>query len=128
MTPLQATTVLTRIAERSRYEDRGHETPCHVFKGHRNSQGYGRIGVGSRTDGTATVVLVHRAAWEAAYGPVPPNLELDHLCRQTDCHRLSHLELVTHAENARRGWQHPSLARLAALGKRNAKGQFKRRS
>jgi HNH endonuclease len=45
----------------------------------------------------------HRVAWERLRGPVPENLELDHLCRMTPCVNPDHLEPVTHAENLRRG-------------------------
>ena len=44
----------------------------------------------------------HIWAWEAENGPTPEGLELDHLCRTTQCVRPSHLEAVTHAENLRR--------------------------
>lgn len=37
-----------------------------------------------------------------AYGPVPPGLEVDHLCRRRACVERSHLEAVTRAENERR--------------------------
>lgn len=44
----------------------------------------------------------HRVAWELERGPIPPGLELDHLCRNTKCVRPDHLEPVTHLENMRR--------------------------
>lgn len=47
-------------------------------------------------------VLAHVWAWEQEYGPIPPGLELDHLCWVKHCVRTSHMELVTHAENMRR--------------------------
>jgi hypothetical protein len=45
----------------------------------------------------------HRLSYEAAFGPIPAGLELDHLCRNPRCVRPDHLEAVTHAENVRRG-------------------------
>jgi hypothetical protein len=44
----------------------------------------------------------HQFAWVAAHGPVPAGLELDHLCRQTGCVNVLHLEPVTPRENSKR--------------------------
>lgn len=68
------------------------DTPCTLWTGRLNEDGYGTIGVR----------LAHRAAWEGARGPIPPGLELDHLCRVRSCIALDHLEPVTKAENRRR--------------------------
>ena len=69
--------------------------------------GYGACHVGSRTDGTRKMVQVHRWAYEQLIGPIPSGLEPDHLCRNHACMNATHLELVTHSENLRRGehWQ-----------------------
>jgi hypothetical protein len=55
-------------------------------------------GLGNQITGYA-----HRAAYEAAYGSVPPGLELDHLCRNRLCIRPDHLEAVTRRVNIMRG-------------------------
>ena len=47
----------------------------------------------------------HRAAYEAAYGPIPEGLEIDHLCCVKSCVNPEHLEAVTHGENNRRAWE-----------------------
>jgi hypothetical protein len=47
--------------------------------------------------------LVHRAAYESEYGPIPHGLEIDHLCRVTLCVNPDHLEAVTHQDNCLRG-------------------------
>ena len=47
--------------------------------------------------------LAHRIAYEAANGPIPEGMVLDHLCRSRNCVNPDHLEVVTHAENQRRG-------------------------
>jgi hypothetical protein len=70
-------------------------TACTEWTGPKNLKGYGRQGK----------KLAHRVAWERAKGPVPANLELDHLCRNRACVNVEHLELVTHQENCRRGEQ-----------------------
>ena len=67
--------------------------PCEIWTGPLNEHGYGAASYG----------LAHRLAWQAANGPVPDGLELDHLCRVRSCVRPDHLEPVTHRENCRRG-------------------------
>lgn len=62
-------------------------------------QGYGMI---SGENGSQNV-LAHRASYELFIGPIPDDLELDHLCRNTTCPNPWHLEPVTHQENVRRG-------------------------
>lgn len=46
---------------------------------------------------------VHRWLLDRVYGPIPAEMHIDHLCRNTRCVRPTHLEIVTHAENIRRG-------------------------
>lgn len=46
--------------------------------------------------------MAHRLAYELAVGPIPPGLELDHLCRTQRCVNPAHLEPVTPEENRRR--------------------------
>lgn len=47
----------------------------------------------------------HVVAWVAANGPVPPGMQLDHLCRRRNCTTLHHLEVVTPSENTlRQSW------------------------
>ncbi len=74
-------------------EDRGHETPCWIWQGYVDPNGYGQIGRNKRA---------HRVVYEALCDPIPAGLELDHLCRVPTCVNPSHLEPVTRAENNRR--------------------------
>lgn len=41
----------------------------------------------------------HIAAWEAAHGPRPEGMEIEHRCRRRNCIALHHLRLVTRSEN-----------------------------
>lgn len=65
---------------------------CSEWTGTKDKDGYGRSGR----------ALAHREAYIAVFGPIPPGLELDHLCRNRACVNPYHLEPVTHYENMRR--------------------------
>lgn len=78
-------------------EDRGFVTPCLIWMGSRNGQGYGTVIRDRKTH------MAHRFSWESANGPIPEGLQLDHLCRVPSCVNPEHLEPVTNAENVRRG-------------------------
>lgn len=78
---------------------------CWVWTGRRSSDGlYGRF-----TDAQGREVRAHRWAYEAAHGPIPAGLTLDHLTAPDGpcaigglCVFPDHLEPVTNAENLRR--------------------------
>lgn len=64
--------------------------------------GYGTLGIGRSRPGS-TRVRAHRLAYEAAKGPIPEGLVIDHLCRNPRCCNPDHLEAVTMRENTLRG-------------------------
>lgn len=74
------------------------ENGCWIFSG-ATTNGYGVIGLGSRSEGTRQT---HRVAYELFVGQVPDGLHLDHLCMVRRCCNPDHLEPVTQAENNRR--------------------------
>jgi hypothetical protein len=47
--------------------------------------------------------LAHRVAYRLTVGEIPDGLTVDHLCRNRMCVNPDHMELVTLAENGRRG-------------------------
>ena len=72
-------------------------TPCIAWTGAVQSGGYGSV-----TNGRGGTMLAHRRAWEAAHGPIPAGMTIDHLCRHKLCVNPDHMEVVTAAENVKR--------------------------
>lgn len=75
--------------------------PCWLWTG-ALKKGYGHFCSQARRDRPRTWIGAHRWAYEAMVGPIPADLELDHLCRNPPCVNPGHLEPVTSAENLRR--------------------------
>jgi len=65
--------------------------------------GYGRMWIGSRADGSRRLALAYQVSFETFSGPIPDGLVLDHLCRNRACCNPAHLEPVTQQENVLRG-------------------------
>lgn len=82
-------------------------TGCWIYNGYLTKD-EGRAG-NVVVDGRRIPAYV--ATYEAAKGPVPPGLVLDHLCRTPSCVNPDHLEPVTYAVNNQRG----ALAKLNDL-------------
>lgn len=76
------------------------KSKCHLWLWSKTEHGYGRF-VHKHGD------LAHRYAYIQAKGPIPPGLQLDHLCRTPSCVNPEHLEAVTPKENTRRGLAGP---------------------
>lgn len=70
---------------------------CWPWAGGCQSRGYGSFGWDGQTH------LAHRLAYEAAHGPIPDGLTIDHRCRNKLCQNPAHMEPVTASVNARRG-------------------------
>jgi hypothetical protein len=73
------------------------EDGCWLWTRNCTSGGYGQFTNGGKKH------LAHRVAYEWLVGPIPPGLDLDHLCRVRNCVNPGHLEPVTRRENVRRG-------------------------
>ena len=72
-------------------------TPCWMWTGRPNRNGYGR----AWHKGAEPVA--HRAVYEELVGPIPEGHLLDHLCRWRRCCNPQHVEPVTPRENVLRG-------------------------
>jgi hypothetical protein len=66
---------------------------CWLWKGSVNRSGYGRITI------NRTPAYAHRVAYELAVGPIPPGMQIDHLCWTTGCVRPEHLRVLSPFEN-----------------------------
>jgi hypothetical protein len=86
-------------------EDCGYETPCWIWQGFLDRNGYGIVWLNTRRR------AAHIVLYEREIGPIPVGLELDHLCRNRSCICPRHVEPVTHAENLRRGHAPNMIAR-----------------
>jgi hypothetical protein len=80
----------------AKVEKKGH-LGCWVWTGAINPKGYGTFNTGE------TTTTAHRYAYELLVGPVPEEMQLDHICRVRACVRPTHLEVVTQSENVMRG-------------------------
>jgi HNH endonuclease len=69
---------------------------CMEWMAHRSVYGYGRF----KFNGVQ--VGAHRLSWIITNGPIPKNMQIDHLCRNRGCVRPDHLDLVTQKENVLR--------------------------
>lgn len=93
LSPQDALSVIRRLPRFARLDAAG----CLVWSGCLDHSGYGKMTTGKIRTGA------HRLAWLAIKGDIPGDLVVDHLCRNRACVNVTHMELVTNAENALRG-------------------------
>jgi len=64
-----------------------------LWGGTLDGDGYGRLHVEGKTP------PVHRTVWEIVYGPIPPGIQVNHLCDTPPCIEPEHLYLGTQSDN-----------------------------
>lgn len=67
---------------------------CWLWQGGTGVGGYGQLRVNGRR------YLAHRLAYELSAGPIPPDVRIDHRCREPLCCNPRHLRLATIKQNA----------------------------
>ena len=87
----------TRLPERFWKKVRVSASGCWDWTGGKHTDGYGVLGVKGKH------WYAHRFAYWHLVGEIPPGLTCDHLCRNRSCANPSHIEIVSNAENIRRG-------------------------
>jgi len=73
---------------------------CWLWTSTLDGDGYGVLGRGARSAGN---IAAHRASWELLIGPIPNDLQYDHLCRVRACVNPGHGEPVPQKVNISRG-------------------------
>lgn len=77
---------------------------CWLWTGSMFPTGYGQARFVAHASAQA-----HRVMYELLVGPIPENLDLDHLCRIRSCVNPRHLEPVSRRVNLLRGIGHPAI-------------------
>ena len=94
------TPLISRLLDRINVVDTGYVSPCWLWLGKKDKDGYGQMTVGG---GPARDQRVHRVTYQLWVGPLVAGLEPDHLCRVRSCCNPDHLEAITIRENILRG-------------------------
>ena len=99
MSRRQAIPVLLRVLAKVEYDG-----GCWLYKGGLDTTGYGRVMLKCATPTSVrTTGAVHRVVYAECVGPIPSGMTLDHLCRNRACCNPLHMDVITLAENIRRG-------------------------
>lgn len=93
--------MLLTISHHVTYNRYMFQDDCWWYAGIINAEGYGLIQV--KLNGKWTLLRAHRVLYENLVGEIPSDVVCDHTCRNRCCINPVHIELVTNAENLRRG-------------------------
>ena len=100
-----------RVRFDAKYDIR--EDGCWIWTASTATNGYGCFWDGVK------LVRAHRWSYENSVGPIPAELQLDHLCRVRACVNPDHLEPVTNGENQVRRylWERSQAVPMCRSGK-----------
>lgn len=71
---------------------------CWLWTGASDRRGHGKVRT-LNAEGRRSSTNAHRAVYLILVGPIPSDLQLDHLCRNPSCVNPGHMEPVTNDEN-----------------------------
>ena len=91
--------ILARIISNINIINLGYHTPCHIWTGGHSQQKRGNPYARLCILGVTTAV--HLYLWKRFKGPIKPKYQLDHMCNNTLCINLDHLQMITHLKNQR---------------------------
>jgi hypothetical protein len=91
---------------------------CDIWIGNKHKNGYGIFWYDGKNRKS------HRWIWEQEFGAIPEDLQINHLCYNRACVKLSHLELATPQENIIHGLDGPN-GRIAQHTKNHPDHEYK---
>lgn len=74
---------------------------CWLWSKSTTAAGYGRVGLGRR----GHTGYAHRASYECAFGPIPPDAVICHRCDTPACVNPDHLFVGSQGDNVRDAWR-----------------------
>lgn len=88
---------LIRFLKKIKQQDGRMKTPCWIWTGHCDENGYAQVKLAGRA------MWAHRVAYAIFVRSIPDGREIDHLCNTTSCVNPRHLKCRTKIRNSENG-------------------------